>query len=204
MWTPIRACACRRPSPAIAAVFGADVVPGCYADLDEADLIVLVGSNAAWCHPVLYQRMMAARRRRGTKIVVVDPRRTATAEDADLVLTIAPGMDTALFSGLLVHLADTGAIDRTYIDTYTGGFDEALGRARAIAPDIAATAAVAGLSASDVAHFFDLFATTGAHRHGVFARRQPVGPGHRQGSRPSSTAISPPAASAGPAWGRSR
>jgi assimilatory nitrate reductase catalytic subunit len=141
--------------------FGADVVPGVYADLDEADLIVLVGSNAAWCHPVLYQRMMAARRRRGTKIVVVDPRRTATAEDADLVLTIAPGMDTVLFSGLLVHLADTGAIDRTYMDAHTSGFDEALRRARSIAPDIAATAATAGLSASDVAHFFDLFAATG-------------------------------------------
>jgi assimilatory nitrate reductase catalytic subunit len=140
--------------------FGADVVPGCYADLDEADLIVLVGSNAAWCHPVLYQRMMAARRKRGTKVVVVDPRRTATAEDADLMLAIAPGMDTALFCGLLVHLADNGVLDRAHIEAHTSGFDEAVARARAIAPDIAATAATAGLSASDVAHFFDLFATT--------------------------------------------
>ena len=82
--------------------FGSDTVPGTYEDLDHADLIVLVGSNAAWCHPVLYQRMVANKRERGAKIVVIDPRRTATAEEADLFLPIAPGMDTALFCGLLV------------------------------------------------------------------------------------------------------
>src|SRR6187551_399651 len=74
--------------------FGADTVPGCYDDLDDADLLVLVGSNAAWCHPVLYQRMVANKAERGAKIVVIDPRRTATGEDADLFLPIAPGTDT--------------------------------------------------------------------------------------------------------------
>ena len=69
--------------------FGADVVPGIYRDLDEADLIVLVGSNAAWCHPILYQRMIAAKNERGTRLVVIDPRRTATADAADLFLPIA-------------------------------------------------------------------------------------------------------------------
>ena len=110
--------------------FGADTVPGTYADLDEADLIVLVGSNAAWCHPVLFQRMMQNRRERGAKIVVIDPRRTATAEEADLFLPIAPGMDTALFCGLLVHLADSGALDRDYIDAHTDGL-RGCARARA-------------------------------------------------------------------------
>src|SRR5512134_2851889 len=81
--------------------FGSDTVPGNYQDLDQADLIVLVGSNAAWCHPVLFQRMVANKAARGAKIVVIDPRRTATAEDADLVLNIAPGTDTILFNGLL-------------------------------------------------------------------------------------------------------
>src|SRR5437899_260060 len=81
--------------------FGADTVPGTYQDLDEADLIILVGSNAAWCHPVLFQRMVKNRRERGAKVVVIDPRRTVTAEDADLFLPIAPGTDTALFCGLL-------------------------------------------------------------------------------------------------------
>jgi assimilatory nitrate reductase catalytic subunit len=99
--------------------FGADVVPGTYRDLDEADLIVLVGSNAAWCHPVLYQRMTAARTERGAKLVVIDPRRTTTAEAADLFLPIACGMDTALFCGLLTHLADAGALNDRYVAQYT-------------------------------------------------------------------------------------
>src|ERR1019366_604406 len=91
--------------------FGSDTVPGCYEDLDEADLLVLVGSNATWCHPVLYQRMIQAREKRGARIVTIDVRGTATAESADLALTIAPGMDAVLFSGLLVHLADNGFAD---------------------------------------------------------------------------------------------
>ncbi len=102
--------------------FGADTVPGIYADLDEADLIVLVGSNTAWCHPVLFQRMVASREQRGARLVVIDPRRTATAEEADLFLSIAPGSDTALFCGLLVHLADSHALDHGYIRVHTRGF----------------------------------------------------------------------------------
>src|SRR5579871_1351837 len=99
--------------------FGADTVPGCYEDLDEADLLVLIGSNAAWCHPVLFQRMMANKQARGARMVVIDPRRTDTAEDAELFLGVRPGTDTALFSGLLVHLADNGALDRAYIEAHT-------------------------------------------------------------------------------------
>ena len=140
--------------------FGSDTVPGCYADLDLADVIVLVGSNAAWCHPVLYQRMIANKHQRGAKLVVIDPRRTATAEDADLFLPIAPGTDAALFCGLLVHLADHSALDRDYIDRHTSGFSEALDRARAIAPDAAATSAICGLDRDDVTRFFALFRTT--------------------------------------------
>jgi assimilatory nitrate reductase catalytic subunit len=140
--------------------FGADTVPGTYEDIDLADLIVLVGSNAAWCHPVLYQRMVANKRARGAKIVVVDPRRTATAEDADVFLAVAPGMDTALFAGLLVHLTDAHALDYDYIDAHTLGFTEALVRAREIAPDAAATARAAGLSEPDVTRFFELFRAT--------------------------------------------
>ena len=85
--------------------------------------------------------MIAAKRERDAKLVVIDPRRTATAEDADLFLPIAPGMDTALFCGLLAHLADALALDCAYIDRHTTGFVEALARAREIAADAAATAA---------------------------------------------------------------
>ena len=139
--------------------FGADTVPGCYDDLDEADLLVLVGSNAAWCHPVLYQRMVANKQKRGARIVVIDPRRTDTAGDADLFLGLKPGTDTALFSGLLVHLADNGALDANYIEQHTSGFDEALTRARTIAGSIGATSLATGLSERDVADFFRLFAS---------------------------------------------
>src|SRR5215468_8416803 len=110
--------------------FGADTVPGCYEDLDAADLLVLVGSNAAWCHPVLFQRMMANKQARGARIIVIDPRRTDTSEDADLFLGLKPGTDTALFAGLLVHLAENGALDTDYIKLHTTGFDEALARAK--------------------------------------------------------------------------
>ena len=126
--------------------FGADTVPGCYEDLDEADLLVLVGSNAAWCHPVLFQRMLANKQRRGARIVVIDPRRTDSAGDADLFLGLKPGTDTALFSGLLVHLADNGALDRDYIERHTSGFDDALARARSIAGSVGATALATGLA----------------------------------------------------------
>jgi len=137
--------------------FGADTVPGAYADLDSAELIVLVGSNAAWCHPVLYQRIMGNKRERGAKLVVIDPRRTATAEEADLFLSVAPGMDTALFCGLLVHLSETQAFDTSYVDKYTTGLAAALTRAKEIAPDVKETARLTGLAPADVAQFFDMF-----------------------------------------------
>jgi assimilatory nitrate reductase catalytic subunit len=140
--------------------FGADTVPGCYEDLEQADLLVLVGSNAAWCHPVLYQRMLANKQKRGARFVVIDPRRTDTAGEAELFLGLKPGTDTALFSGLLVHLADNGALDKSYISSHTAGFDEALARARQIAGSAAATALATGLSEAEVAAFFQLFRTT--------------------------------------------
>src|SRR5882757_875986 len=140
--------------------FGADTVPGCYEDLDEADLLVLVGSNAAWCHPVLYQRMLANKQGRGARIVVIDPRRTDTVADDDLFLGLKPGTDTALFSGLLVYLADHGKLDNDYIEAYTSGFDDALARARSMAGSVGATALATGLSEADVAAFFQIYANT--------------------------------------------
>ncbi|GMA73879.1 hypothetical protein GCM10025880_02960 [Methylorubrum aminovorans] len=193
-------------SSAVAAhrrAFGSDTVPGCYEDLDEADLIVLVGSNAAWCHPILFRRMMDARKNRGTKIVTVDPRRTQTGEEADLHLGLQPGTDTALFSGLLVHLAGMGKLDLRFIEAHTAGFEGALERARQIAPDIAATARATGLAEADVQAFFELFArtkrvVTGFSQGRTSRRRAPTR------ATPSSTAISPPGGSASPAWARSR
>lgn len=140
--------------------FGADVVPNAYADLDLADLVVLVGSNAAWCHPVLYRRMQAAREARGTRLIVIDPRRTATAEGADLHLPIAPGMDGVLWSHLLVEIDRRGAVDADFRDRHTSGYAEALAGARAIAPDAATAAARCGLTPADLARFVDLWIGT--------------------------------------------
>ncbi len=137
--------------------FGSDTVPQSYEDLDEADLIILVGSNAAWCHPVLYQRMQANRERRGAKIVNIDPRRTATSEGADLQLSIRPGMDSVLFSWLLVQLHARCAVDYDFVETHATGFDEALFAARRIAPDIETVAEKTGLSPDDIATFVRWF-----------------------------------------------
>jgi len=131
--------------------FGSDTVPGTYEDLDQADLVVLVGSNLAWCHPVLYQRLAAAKKARGTRVVVVDPRRTATCDLADLHLALAPGSDAALFNAALVALADRGAVDTRYLADHVTGFDAALAEARASDP------ALTGLPAADLATFLDWF-----------------------------------------------
>jgi assimilatory nitrate reductase catalytic subunit len=138
--------------------FGADIVPGCYEDLDEADLVVLVGSNLAWCHPVLFQRLLAAREKRGTKIVAIDPRGTATTEAADLHLSVAPGADVPLFTGLLAHLAGAGRLDERFIETHTVGFEAALMEARAF--DLAAAAEATEVSPDALESFFELFART--------------------------------------------
>ncbi|MCC6271233.1 MAG: molybdopterin-dependent oxidoreductase, partial [Microbacteriaceae bacterium] len=138
--------------------FGEDVVPGIHADFECADLVVLAGSNTAWCHPVLYQRLMTARAGRGTRIVVVDPRATATSSECDLHLPVKPGTDVLLFNGLFAHLVATGTIDRPFIAAHTSGFDAAASIAAADAPSAAAVAEGCGLAEDDVRAFFGLFA----------------------------------------------
>ncbi len=136
--------------------FGEDLVPGTYEDLELADLVVLVGSNLAWCHPVLHQRIAAARvLRPGMRVVVIDPRRTATCEGADLHLALAPGSDVALFNGLLGHLRREGKADTRFLQ-HLSGVDAAL----AHAIDTATAAASCGLPIGDVARFFGWFADT--------------------------------------------
>ncbi len=137
--------------------FGSDTVPGLYEDLEAADLVVLVGSNLAWCHPVLFQRLEAARASRGTKVVVVDPRETATCSLADLHLGLKPGADVALFNGLLTHLADHGGIDRAYVARHTTGLETAIAAA---AQTPAQLAEVSGLATDQLRAFYELFAAT--------------------------------------------
>ncbi|MBS0252187.1 MAG: molybdopterin-dependent oxidoreductase [Proteobacteria bacterium] len=139
--------------------FGTDTVPGCYEDLECADLIVLVGSNLAWCHPVLYQRIVAAKEKRpDMKIVLIDPRRTMTADLAEMHAPIKPDGDVALFVGLLKHLADVGAIDDAFVSEHTSGFEDTLNAAQSV--DVLSIVERTGLSSAQLKDFFDLFART--------------------------------------------
>jgi assimilatory nitrate reductase catalytic subunit len=133
--------------------FGSDTVPGCYEDLELADLVVIVGSNLAWCHPVLFQRLRAARERRGTKVVVVDPRRTDTCDIADLHLAVTPGSDVALFNALLARCT----VAEGFVAAHTNGLAEALAAARADAPK---AAALCGLDPSDLDRLAEWYAAT--------------------------------------------
>jgi assimilatory nitrate reductase catalytic subunit len=140
--------------------FGEDVVPGCYDDFEEADLVVAAGSNMAWCHPVLYQRLVAARERRGTKLVTIDPRRTATAETADLHLALKPGSDVALWQGLLAYLADAGKLDLDWIAQHVEGAEAVIAAARRAVPSAEAAAVATGLDIAALREFYHLFAAT--------------------------------------------
>jgi assimilatory nitrate reductase catalytic subunit len=141
--------------------FGGDLVPGCYEDLEQADLIVLVGSNTAWCHPVIFQRIMQARQRRPRlKLVVIDPRRTSTCESADLHLPIRSGTDVWLFNGLLAYLRRHGASDFEFINAHTSGLEQALEAAVEDADGEAAVARACGVDVARLTEFYQLFAQT--------------------------------------------
>jgi assimilatory nitrate reductase catalytic subunit len=141
--------------------FGADVVPICYDDLALADLIVLVGSNAAWCHPIVFQRIVAARQQRPEmKIVVIDPRRTATCEFADLHLPVRAGTDVWLFNGLLAFLHQHGVVDARFVEEHTRDLDRALLAAENTASTIQAVAKKCGVDEHRLAEFYRLYART--------------------------------------------
>ena len=137
--------------------FGADLVPGCYEDLDLADLVVFSGHNAARTHPVLFRRMEAAKAR-GQKHVVIDPRRTDTAEGADLHLAIAPQSDVRLWSGLLADLIRRGAVDRDYIAAHVNNFDQVVATLLEMDQSVSAIAADCDVPVEAVQDFYDLFA----------------------------------------------
>ncbi len=150
-------------STAVAAhqrAFGADAVPVSYEDMETADLVVLAGSNYAWAHPVLYQRLAAAKKMRpGLRVVVIDPRRTATCDIADLHLAILPGSDGFLFNGLLNYLRREDALNLPYIEAHVEGFSAALHAAR-LAGSIPEVALNCGVPESSVSEFFRLFLRT--------------------------------------------
>ena len=143
--------------------FGEDVVPVSYEDLELADLIVLVGSNTAWCHPIILQRIQAAREKRPrTRIVALDPRRTATTQLADLHLPLVAGTDVHLFNGLLVWLAEHGHLDQEFVSHHTQGLEPALAAARAGGGSLEDTARACGLDTRLLERFYEMFSATPA------------------------------------------
>lgn len=139
--------------------FGADAVPCNYEDIECCDLLVMIGSNAAWNHPVLYQRISAAKAERPQmRVVLIDPRRTASVDIADLHLPLRPGADAFLFCGLLNYLARRRVLDQDYIDAHTEGFEEALRACEDF--DIETTVGRTGLDPADLEQFFQWFART--------------------------------------------
>ncbi|UVJ42866.1 bifunctional nitrate reductase/sulfite reductase flavoprotein subunit alpha [Pseudomonas sp. LS1212] len=126
---------------------GADGPPGGYQDFDRADLFFVTGANMADCHPILFLRMMD-RVKAGAKLIVVDPRRSATADKADLFLQIKPGTDLALLNGLLHLLLKNGDVDTDFIARYTEGWEEMPAFLEDYAPE--QVAAITGLAESDI------------------------------------------------------
>ena len=126
---------------------GADAPPGSYDDFDHADLFLVLGANMADCHPILFLRMMD-RVAKGAKLIVVDPRVSATAEKAHLHLRPRPGTDLALLNGLLHLIVEAGAIDRDFIARHTAGWEDMPGFLAGYGPD--AVAEMTGLAAGDI------------------------------------------------------
>lgn len=139
--------------------FGEDIVPMSYSDIIKADLIVLTGSNLAWCHPVIYQRIREEKEKRPElKIVVIDPRVTASTELADLHLAIKAGGDLCLFNGLLNYLHENDCIDEDALNIE--GLEEALRSAKKETVNLSHTQfEKTGLSAKDMNDFYQLFAS---------------------------------------------
>src|SRR5512139_1121688 len=131
------------------ATLGMDSPPGCYDDIEAAATIFMAGSNAAYAHPILFRRIEAARKTNpDLKLVVVDPRRTDTAADADLHLAILPGTDVALFHAMLNVMLWEELIDRAAIAAHTEGWETLRDLVRDYTPEKAA--AICGVAASDI------------------------------------------------------
>jgi len=141
--------------------FGEDIVPVSYADVDEADLIVICGANTAWTHPVLFRRIQQAKERNPRlRLVVIDPRETVTAQQADLHLAIPNDGDIALYNGLLRYCIDSGMFDQEYIANHTKDFDQLAQGVQAQRYSIPALSEVLLLPQEQLRQFYQWFATT--------------------------------------------
>ncbi|HEU4708654.1 MAG TPA: molybdopterin-dependent oxidoreductase [Methylophilaceae bacterium] len=131
------------------ATLGADAPPACYEDIDHAKVLFIAGSNTAYAHPIVYRRIEDARAKNPElRIIVVDPRRTDTAQAADLHLAVQPGTDVALFNGLLHVMLWEGLVDMAYIRAHTEGFDMLKETVREYTPKLVAD--ICGIAEADI------------------------------------------------------
>jgi assimilatory nitrate reductase catalytic subunit len=136
---------------------GSDAPPACYDDLKHAGTIFIAGSNTAYAHPILFRRIEDARQANpALKIVVCDPRRTDTAEIADLFLPIQPGTDVMLFNGMLHIMLWEGWLDSAFVSKHTNGFDALKATVRDCTPELVAQ--ICGISKDDLLQAARLFA----------------------------------------------
>ncbi|HHX8300759.1 TPA: nitrate reductase [Vibrio diabolicus] len=149
-------------SSAVAAhvrAFGEDVVPVNYDDIDKTELLIICGANTAWTHPVLFRRIQQARENNpNLKLVVIDPRETVTAQQADLHLPIKNDGDVSLFNGLLKFLIEKQCIDSKYIDSYTNGFDALAEEVSDLRYNVTNLTSSIGISEEKLTTFFQWFA----------------------------------------------
>src|SRR5918992_2012166 len=139
--------------------FGADGPPAAYADLARADCLLLLGTNTAACHPIVWGRIRD-RQAEGATVIVADPRATPTARAADLHLPVRPGTDLPLLNAMLWVIAEEGLVDEAFVARHTSGFDAALATAAEWPPERAAAAC--GVPAGDIVRAAERFAEAGA------------------------------------------
>ena len=140
---------------------GADAPPACYDDISHTQCLFITGSNTAWAHPILFRRIEDAKAANpALKIICCDPRRTDTADIADLHLAIQPGTDVALFNGMLHIMLAEGWTNSAYIAAHTNGFDALQTTVANYPPDVVAT--TCGISTGDLLMASRLFATSSA------------------------------------------
>ncbi|MDR0261041.1 MAG: molybdopterin-dependent oxidoreductase, partial [Comamonas sp.] len=168
------------------ATLGADAPPACYEDIDLAGCLFISGSNMAWAHPILFRRVEEAKARHPErKIIVVDPRRTETAELADLHLALQPGTDVMLCHGLLHIMLAQGWADPAFIDAHTSGFAQLHAIVREATPE--RVAQVCGLALADLYLAAQWLAWGGADAPGTNSERLPTLSLYCQGLNQSSS-----------------
>jgi anaerobic selenocysteine-containing dehydrogenase len=134
--------------------FGSDAPPYTYADFEASDVVVLIGSNLAIAHPIMWERL--SRNRNSPEVVVIDPRRTETAAAATQHLAVQPGGDLTLLYGLGHLLLERGAVDHAFVAAHTTGFDAYAAHVRDYPP--AKVSADTGISEEQLHHLADTVA----------------------------------------------